>query len=146
MKSPILICSFNQNTWDKMKKPVFFLSLLVLITSYLNAETSLNLKETQPVLVAAQELQRLNSLIAITEKNLENQKALKQLFSTYQQKQINYLSDPENKELTLQMVTSAHRLLEGIRTAHLIQAFDAEFISQLTFFSQFATKPGIPKT
>ncbi|QLH36202.1 MAG: hypothetical protein HWD61_08735 [Parachlamydiaceae bacterium] len=42
--------------------------MLVLITSYLNAETSLNLKETQPVLVAAQELQRLNSLIAITEK------------------------------------------------------------------------------
>lgn len=128
-----------------MKKN-FYLVLLLLTFNLLDAEeSSFNLKETQPALVAAKELQHLNNLITITEKNLENQKALKQLFLDYQQLQVNYLQNTEDKEITLQMVKSAHRLLEGIKAAHLTQTFDSEFISQLTFFSQFATKKGIPK-
>lgn len=119
----------------------------VAVFSYLHSDESIpSLKETEPALVVAKEFQRLNNLINITEKNLENQKALKQLFIDYQQQQIHYLDNSQDKEVTLQMVKSAYRLLEGIKTNHLIQTFDTEFISQLTFFSQFAIKKGIPKT
>lgn len=129
-------------------KKISYLFGLFFITfgSLFAAEPMANLKETEPALVAAKELERLDRLIVITEQNLENQKALRQLFVDYQQKQMNYLQNTQDKEITLQMVKSAHRLLESIKANHLIQTFDTEFISQLTFFSQFATKRGVPKT
>lgn len=129
-------------------KKITHLFVLFLITfgSLFAAEPITNLKETEPALVVAKELQHLNQLIAITEQNLENQKALRQLFVDYQQQQVNYLQNSQDKEITLQMVKSAHRLLESVKANHLVQTFDTEFISQLTFFSQFATKRGVPKT
>lgn len=129
-----------------MKKTYILFILFFIFSAFLQADVSLNLKETEPALVVAKELERLNQLTAITEINLANQKALKQLFLDYQQQQINYVQNPQNKEITLKMVRSAHRLLESIKANHLLQIFDTEFISQLTFFSQFATKKGIPKT
>ncbi len=130
-----------------MHKITYLTFLAFIVFTSLNAvEPTPSLKETEPALVAAKELQRLNNLIAVTEQNLENQKTLRQLFLDYQQQQINYLQNSQNKEITLQMVKSAHRLLEGIKANYLIQTFDTEFISQLTFFSQFAVKKGIPKT
>lgn len=125
---------------------IFTFCFFIAVMSLSAVEHVANLKETEPALVVAKELQRLNNLIAITEKNLENQNALKELFLDYQQQQIHYLQDTQNKELTLKMVKSAHRLLESIQANHLIQTFDTEFMSQLTFFSQFATKRGVPKT
>lgn len=127
-----------------MKKLIPLFAFAAIFVTSLNAEDAgFNIKETEPAVVAAKESQRLNLLIEITEKNLNNQKALKKLFMDYQQQQINYLKNPEDKEVTLQMVKSAYQLLEGIKAAHLTQSFDAEFISQLTFFSQFATKRGV---
>ncbi len=128
-------------------KKIISLSFLFLLGcfSLLTAQIP-NLKETEPALVVANELKRLDHLIVVTEQNLENQKKLKTLFLDYQQQQVNYLQDTQNKEVTLQMVKSAYVLLENIKAFHLIQAFDTEFVSQLTFFSQFATKRGIPKT
>lgn len=128
-------------------KKVSYLSLLffILIINLNANETLPTLKETEPALIAAQELQRLNNLMTITQQNLENQKKLQQLFMDYQQQQITYLQNSQDKELTLQMVRSAHRLLESIKANHLVQIFDTEFISQLTFFAQFAVKRGIPK-
>lgn len=128
-----------------MKK--FIVLFIILLFNHLHSAESLpHLKETEPALVVAKELQHLNHLIHVTEKNLEHQKNLKQLFLDYQQQQLYYLQNTQDKEITLQMVKSAHRLLESIKANHLIQIFDNEFISQLTFFSQFATKRGVPKT
>lgn len=130
-----------------LKKITYFTFYFLLVIMNLSAVESIaNLKETEPTLVVAKELQLLNNLITITQQNLENQRALKELFLDYQQQQVNYLHDAQNKELTLKMVKSALRLLESIKTNHLLQTFDTEFISQLTFFSQFATKRGVPKT
>lgn len=124
-----------------MLKSFPFFVLILLTISNLNAtEPLFNLKETEPALVVANELKRLNNLIVITEKNLKNQQNLKQLFLDYQTQQLNYLQNSQDKEVTLQMVKSAHLLLEGIKANHLLQTFDTEFISQLTFFSQFALK------
>lgn len=130
-----------------MKKISYlFILFFIIFVNLHGVESISNLKETEPALVVAKELLQLNNLIAITEQNLQNQKALKELFIDYQQKQVNYLQNSQDKEITLQLVKSAHRLLEGIKTHHLLQTFDAEFISQLTFFSKFATKRGVPKT
>jgi hypothetical protein len=130
-----------------MKTIISFAFFVFVLLGHLDAADPIsNLKETEPALVAAKELQRLNNLISITEKNLENQKALKELFLEYQKQQVNYLQNSDDKEATLRMVKSAHRLLESIKANHLLETFDTEFISQLTFFSQFATKRGVPKT
>lgn len=130
-----------------MKKLIYLSLMSLFIIANLNSVESLpNLKETEPALVVANEMKRLNNLISITEKNLENQKKLKQLFLDYQQQQVNYLQNSQDKEVTLQMVKTAYLLLEGIKANHLIQTFDTEFISQLTFFSQFVAKQGVPKT
>ena len=127
---------------------ITYLFVLFLFASgrLFSNESISNLKETEPALVVAKELDHLNNLISMTEKNLKNQKTLKQLFLEYQQQQVNYLQNTQDKEITLRMVKSAHRLLEAIKDNHLVQTFDTEFISQLTFFSQFATKRGVPKT
>lgn len=127
-----------------MKK---FFALFICLISFvdLSAETITNLKETEPALVLLKELKHLDQLILLTEQNLQNQKSLRKLFLDYQQKQMHYLENMQDKEITLQMIKSAHVLLEGIKEAHLVQAFDAEFIAQLTFFSKFATKSGVPK-
>lgn len=123
----------------------FFTLFFILISSILHAQ-SLNLKETEPALVVLNQLKNLDNLISVTEKNLLNQKSLKKLLIDYQQHQLKYLENAQDKEVTLQMVRSAYQLLESIKQNHLTHAFDTEFISQLTFFSQFATKRGIPKS
>jgi hypothetical protein len=130
-----------------MKKIILFtITLLVTLPGVYAVDPISNLKETEPTLVVAKELNHLDHLIHITSENLENQKSLKSLFLDYQQKQLSYLENTQDKEVTLMMVKAAHRLLVAIQANHLMQTFDTEFISQLTFFSQFATKKGIPKT
>lgn len=121
---------------------VFLLCHSLLLSA---AENSLGLKETEPSLVLLSEIKRLEHLIHITEENLANQQSLKKQFLDFQKIQLRYLENTQNKEVTLQMVQSAHALLEAIKQYHLTQVFDPEFISQLTFFSQFASKRSVPK-
>ena len=98
------------------------------------------IKETDPTLVSINEMKRLDHLISITEKNLTNQKNVKKLLIEFQNYQIKYLENSKDKTITLQMVKSAHNLLEAIKSSYLTQSFDSEFISQLQFYSQFALK------
>jgi uncharacterized protein (UPF0371 family) len=119
-----------------MKKMIYLLWLLPLFLHGIDVVP--NIKETEPSLVLINEMKRLDNLIYITEKNLENQKQLREMFNDYQNKLLAYLDDTQNKDLMLQMVRMAHLLLETIKEDHLTQVFDAEFISQLNFFSQFS--------
>jgi hypothetical protein len=123
---------------------LFLIAILSCLSRLVAAEPLYNLKETEPTVVVKNELKRLDQLIFVTEMNLEQQKALRELFLYYQDRQSSYLQNPQDKESTLHMVRAAYQLLEAIKANHLLQTFDTEFISQLTFFSQFATKQGIP--
>lgn len=118
----------------------------IFACSLYSVESMLNLKETEPALIVMHELKRLDNLISITEQNLSNQHSIRELLLNYQQMQLKYLDNAQDKQVTLQMVRAAHALLEGIKNSHLTHVFDTEFMSQLNFFSQFATKRGIPKS
>lgn len=98
-----------------------------------------------PLQITGNEITKLDALIEVTQQNLENQKKLRKLVSEYQQIQAQYLLNADDKEVLYRAVKSAHRLLENIKENHLTQAFDSQFISELSFFSQIATKRGIPK-
>jgi len=87
----------------------------------------------------------LDNLIAVTQENLNNQKALKQMIQDYQKLQYLYLQNPKDNEVLYHMVKAAHHLLEGIKANHLTQTFDKDFLSELTLFSNVANKRGIPK-
>src|SRR5262249_55764715 len=94
---------------------------------------------------AANELQALDRLIDATQKNLEKQRALRVAIADYLKLQDLYLKNDQDKELMFRMVKNAHRILESIKENHLVHLFNADFISELTLFSQIAVKKGIPK-
>lgn len=98
-----------------------------------------------PTQIITNELAKLDSIIAATEKSLENQKLLRDRIQEYKKIQRLFLEHKEDREISYRMVKAAHRVLEIIKQNHLTHAFDPEFLSELALFSKIATKRGIPK-
>lgn len=93
----------------------------------------------------ANELQTLDRLINATQTSLEKQRELKSAIADYQKLQELYLKNDQDRELLFRMVKSAHKILNEIKENHLLHVFSPDFISELTLFSQVASKKGIPK-
>jgi hypothetical protein len=91
------------------------------------------------------ELDSLNALINATKQNLDNQIAIKKQIESYQKLQQLYLKNADDKELLFQMVKSAYRLQDAIKSNHLDHAFSTEFLNELNVFAQVANKRAIPK-
>lgn len=85
-------------------------------------------------------LQTLDTLITATEQTLADQKALRQRLIEYCQLKAQYLQDPHNREQMTRLVRAAPLILEAIQTYHLSDAFDPDWLEELGFFSQIATK------
>lgn len=102
-------------------------------------------KPVQPFIETKNQVEMMNNLIGATQKNLEAQKMIREQVVAYQKLQDLYVRNSQDKELVFQMVKAAHRLLENIKENNLTQAFDQDFLSELTVFSQVATKRGVPK-
>lgn len=98
-----------------------------------------------PSLLVDNEITRLNSLILATEQSLEAQKKLKSALIEYNKLQELHFKNPQNNDILLRMAKSGHRALTLIKNYNLVQTFDADFINELTVFSQAAAKRGIPK-
>lgn len=118
------------------------LFLLTIQTPTLfSAETAFK----NPAALLQTEINRIDTLIACTQKSLEEQQKVKGLIAEYKKIQERYLKSPQDNDLLLTMVKSAHRTLKAIQEYHLIQTFDPEFIEELTVMSLAAGKRGIPK-
>lgn len=91
------------------------------------------------------EIKLLDTLIYATEKNLADQKKIKQDILDYQKGLALYLENSSDKEVVLSVARKADSLLNEIKEAHLIDTFEPDFISELTLFSQIAQKKGIPR-
>lgn len=125
------------------------LAALSLGFSTLQAADNINpatndLPQISDAVIKLNHLAMLDQLIEVTKKNLENEKQLRQLVQEYLDMQNAYFKNPNDVDLTLRMVKKAYYVFEKIKETHLIQAFDQEFISELTFFSQIASKRGVP--
>lgn len=138
-----------------MKLVVSFISSVFCIMAFslchgatygaINAVSS----DMPPVGIAARPekdpLRPLDDLIALTEKNLSEQKQLRRQAVEYYKIKTRYLQDKQNKDLVVQMVRAAHQMQQTIEGQRLAQLFDAELLEELKFFSKIAAKNGITK-
>ena len=111
------------------------------ITHYITSEE----EAKQPPVIWQQELQTLDNLIAATQKSLDEQKKLREIFLDYQTFRVQCEQDPNDNDKLLKMVKVALRLHNAIQESHLTNNFDPEFIKELTLFSQIASKKGVPR-
>ena len=127
----------------------FFLAFLLSCASLSAADNTINpttsdIPQISDAMIKVGQVTMLDQLIEVTRQNLEREKQLRQGVLEYLEIQTAYFKTPTDRELTLRMVKKAYYLLEKIKEAHLVQAFDPEFIGELTFFSQIAAKRGVP--
>lgn len=98
-----------------------------------------------PATIVNDELLRLDMLIQATSQSLEAQKRLRVMIVEYQMIHEQFLKNPNDNEVLLNVVKSAHKILQSIKENHLTYTFDTNFIDELTILSQPASKRGIPK-
>lgn len=94
---------------------------------------------------AANEVEALDNLIAVTKQNLEAEMALRGTLVEYLQLQARYMENTNDKDQLFSLAKSAHRLFKLIKENHLTHVFNNDFLSELTLFSQVAEKKGIPQ-
>ncbi len=87
---------------------------------------------------------QLDDLIIVTEKSLADQKQLKRQVTDYLKVKARYLKDQQNKDNIVQLVKAAHQVQQSIETQRLSYVFDSELLEELKFFSQIASKKGLP--
>jgi hypothetical protein len=117
---------------------------MLLILVFSSFDMYANVKD--PAQLIPNEIARLDTLIQATEQSLEGQKILREQMIEYQKLQEQYLKHPQDNDLLFKVIKSAYRTLQTIKTNHLTQTFDTDFIDELTVLSKPATKRGIPKT
>lgn len=118
-----------------------FLYTLLAVTSVLNTLP----EPTQSPSLVEDEIKLIDTLIYATEKNLIDQKKIKQDILDYQKGLALYMEHSSDKEVVFSVARKADALLNEIKEAHLIDTFEPDFISELTVFSQIAQKKGIPR-
>ena len=86
------------------------------------------------------ELGIMDSLIERTQKNIENQQAIRNKIQDYKQFRLAIMIDNENKQIACELIASAQEILQRIDQAHLTSYFGEEFLEELRFFSKIAHK------
>ncbi len=90
-------------------------------------------------------LRQLDDIIAVTEKSAIDQKQLRRQLSDYYKVKARYLQDEQNKDNIIQLVKAAHLVQQSINSQHLQYLFDSDLLEELNFFSQIASKKGLPR-
>lgn len=116
---------------------------LVLFCTFTIFQVQAEIKD--PNALIGNEISKLDTLIQATELSLEAQKKLRIQILEYQKLQDQYLKNEHDNELLLKLVKSAYRALQTIKTNHLEQNFDNDFIEELTIIAQPANKKGITR-
>lgn len=84
----------------------------------------------------------LKALIYSTEQQLELQREVAELVSTYELLREQLFSNPESAELATQVVSTAYQLSDGIEEGQLADLFSSDFLRDLHFFSAIAEQSG----
>lgn len=90
-------------------------------------------------------LTTLDRLIAATEQTLSAEKQIRQMVVEYSATKVQHLQNRQSRERIVRMVKMAKSLLDAIQTNYLSDAFDTEFMQELSFFAQIASKKTLPK-
>lgn len=113
-----------------------FLTIVNVASAALNPITT----DLPPSSNVSDEIMALDNLIVVTEQNLAAQKKLREQISSFQAFKQQYLKNLDSRESAYNMIQSARLVLQSIKNNYLEQMFSPEFISELTFFSQLASK------
>ncbi len=119
---------------------LFTSACLLAAPDVLQPSTTSLPKTPSAPLKSGSELTILDNLIEVTKKNLQEQIELRSMVADYLRIHEQYVQDTANKELSYQMIMKAHAVLQKIKDDHLTQAFDKEFINDITFFSNIASR------
>ncbi len=112
----------------------FILLSLVLCSFSLKAAPQLELPLVQD------ELSIMDRLIERTQKNIEEQKAIRDKIGDYKQFRSAFMLNNEDKQMACELIASAQEILSRIDQAHLTSYFGDEFLEELEFFSKIAHK------
>ena len=82
----------------------------------------------------------IDNLIALTEENLKEQKKLQTLLKEYQKIEGEYLNNPDDQKLVMQLVQQAGDILTIIEAQNLVHMIDDELMSDLSLFGRIANK------
>lgn len=87
-----------------------------------------------------EDLQTLDNLIASTERQLTIHKELRNLIAEFQIQQDRFHEGPQTKELAIQMVQTASKILRIAEEHHLTYLFRPFFVEELKMFSGISKK------
>jgi hypothetical protein len=120
----------------------------LIFFSYLHAENfnpvTTELKQLKDPKLIPNEILMLDSLIEATEDSLKQQKILKGQLINYKEAMATFLKNSDDNDLLYKVVKAAFIAHQTIVENHLTDNFNPEFISELSFFSQYANKNTIP--
>ena len=118
--------------------------LFLFIAAPLLAEQKNSLPQEVKVEETADDLQKLDLLITITQENIEKQKKLRQLLINYREVEQSCIQNSNDPKLLLQLVSSAKKLHDGIDECYLHDYFRHEFLEELKKLTKLAEKKNIP--
>jgi hypothetical protein len=87
-----------------------------------------------------EELQTLDNLIASSERQLVIHKELRSLIAQFQKQQDLFQEGQQTKELAIQMVQTASKILKTAEENHLMHLFTPFFVEELKLFSGITKK------
>jgi hypothetical protein len=90
-------------------------------------------------------IRALDQLTAMTERSLAAQRQIRQQMLDYRQIKAQFLQNQQDRELIVRVVKAAYGLQNAIKANHLEDALDSEFMHEIAFFSQIASKKSLPK-
>lgn len=129
----------------------FFCAFFLLAASSLTAAIQQDLPKSEihtlkdPKEIINLQIKSLDHLAEMTKMSLAKMAQLRASILNYQTIQELYLQQTKDKELLYRMTKLADHLLNEIKNAHLMHAFDAEFMSELNMFSRIYRKNEVPK-
>lgn len=94
----------------------------------------------EPATAPLKETDLLDRLIASTEKQLNEQKKLREWVRKFAALQSAYAENPQDKQMSFKLVKRGYQLNKKIHELHLTEAFDEQFLSELAFYTSIAEK------
>ena len=91
------------------------------------------------------EVKIIDQLIFSTQKQLEDEKKLRELMLQFKDQIEEFVQGKQTKTHASQMVRTARQIYEMISANHIEHLFPKDYLDELTFFSSIAGKNGISK-
>ena len=104
-----------------------------------------SLVQTSHAVSDKDELKIIDQLIATTQKQLEDEKKLRELMQQFKDQVEEFIQGKQTKSHASLMVRTAREINEMISANHIEHLFPKDYLDELTFFSSIAGKNGISR-